>query len=111
MPLLIAAALATALTLAGDAPQQAAIVPDELLGPYGLLVASLVVAGVLWRAYGAAQKAVVDELTRRAERAEALADVAVAGWREQTTASATAASAIDSIADQLDVKPKTAAKR
>lgn len=105
MPLFVAVLAASALTLAGGTPQEAAIVPDELLGPYALLVAALLVVGVLWRAYLGGQKAIIEGVTTRAVKAEGLLDVAVAGWRDQTGASAKSADAIEAIASQLEVRP------
>ena len=50
-------------------------IPPELLGPAGLLVASLLVIGVLWRDH---LRADADD---RAQR-----DTAIAGWRAQVEA-------------------------
>lgn len=118
LPLFAAIAAAAALTLAGDGPpSQAGLVPDELLGPYGLLIAALVVVGVLYRSLDGAQKRIVElsaeagrvpDLIARAERAEKIADVAVAGWREQTDASARAGDSIDTIATKLELRAAAA---
>lgn len=111
MPLI--AAVLTEL-LAPDELLTAELVPEQLLGPYALLVAALLVVAVLWRALVGSQKDVValsltagrvPDLVTRAEKAEGLLDVAVTGWREQTAASTKAADAIEIVATQLEVRP------
>ncbi len=67
--------------------------PPELFGPLGLLIALCIAVGALWRIH-----------TREDVERKELLDIAIEGWRAQTAASATSASAIEKIADRLPAR-------
>lgn len=68
-------------------------IPPELLGPAGLLVASLLVIGVLWRDH---LRADADD---RAQR-----DTAIEGWRAQVEATNRLISASNRLAAAIEAR-------
>jgi hypothetical protein len=84
---------------------------DEVMGPRGLLAAALIVVGILWRLRERERNAHEMTLRDRIAAVEKERDLALEGWREQTSASARQATAMEEDARDRNSRSRQSDRR
>ncbi len=84
---------------------------DEIMGPRGLLAGAIVAVIVLWRLREKERAAHLSALDARIVALEKERDIALEGWREQTSASARQATAMEEDARDRNARGRASDRR